>query len=156
MTQDKRERRNKEPHVQLYCRGDTLLAGLPLESAEDQRARRILEQTTKRTDSGRFECGLLWKSDNFEFPCSYKMAERRLVCLEKKFAKDPALKMKVVDQIKEYLERGYAHIATGDELQHSDQRLPLGIVQNPANLGKFASCGMQRHVLETYRSTRCC
>ncbi|XP_062713078.1 uncharacterized protein LOC134290086 [Aedes albopictus] len=107
----------------------------PLESSEDQRARQILMQSTKRTESGRFECGLLWKSDDFEFPSSYRMAERRLICLEKKFAKNPALKMKVAEQIDEYLQRGYAHIATEDELQQSDPRhvwyLPLGIVQNP-------------------------
>ncbi|XP_062714101.1 uncharacterized protein LOC134290893 [Aedes albopictus] len=113
---------------------------MPLESPEDQRARQILAQTTRRTDSGRFECGLLWKSDDFELPDSYKMAERRMVCLEKKLGKDPALKMKVLEQIDEYLDRGYAHKATEDELRDSDQRrvwyLPIGIVQNPRKPGK--------------------
>ena len=67
----------------------------PLESPEDQRSREILRKTTRRTESGRFECGLLWKSDNIEFSDSYAMAERRLVCLEKKLDKDVALKTKV-------------------------------------------------------------
>ncbi|XP_062703981.1 uncharacterized protein LOC134286385 [Aedes albopictus] len=114
--------------------------GLQGNSPEDQRARQILAQTTRRTDSGRFECGLLWKSDDFELPGSYKMAERRMVCLEKKLGEDPALKMKVLEQIDEYLDRGYAHKATEDELRDSDQRrvwyLPIGIVQNPRKPGK--------------------
>ncbi|XP_058827197.1 uncharacterized protein LOC131687160 [Topomyia yanbarensis] len=106
-----------------------------LESPEDQRARQILMQTTRRTESGRFECGLLWKCDTIEFPESYAMAERRLVCLEKKLGKDQELKRKVLEQIEEYLERGYAHKATEEELRNSDQLrvwyLPLGIVRNP-------------------------
>lgn len=112
----------------------------PLESPEDQRARQILVETTRRTDSGRFECGLLWKDDDFAFPDSYGMARRRLVCLEKRLAKDPTLKTKVVEQIEEYLERGYAHVATENELRSFDPRrvwyLPLGIVQNPRKPGK--------------------
>lgn len=40
------------------------------EEIEDQRARRILEETTVRTASGKFETGLLWKTDSIEFPDS--------------------------------------------------------------------------------------
>ncbi|XP_065082517.1 uncharacterized protein LOC135704905 [Ochlerotatus camptorhynchus] len=113
---------------------------LTLESSEDQRARLILQQTTKRTETGRFECGLLWKSDKFEFPNSYVMAERRLVCLERKLKKDADLNRKVAEQIEEYLERGYAHKITDDELRNSDPHrvwyLPLGVVQNPRKPGK--------------------
>ncbi|XP_055626587.1 uncharacterized protein LOC129768750 isoform X1 [Toxorhynchites rutilus septentrionalis] len=129
--------------VNSYFAVETMgVNSLPLlESSEDQRGRQILAENTRRTESGRFECGLLWKSDNFEFPCSYRMAERRLVCLEKKFAKNPVLKSKVIDQIEGYLEHGYAHIATEDELQNSDPRrvwyLPLGIIQNHRKPEKF-------------------
>ncbi|XP_058840859.1 uncharacterized protein LOC131696330 [Topomyia yanbarensis] len=105
------------------------------ETAEDQRARKILQQTTKRTESGKFETGLLWKTDKIEFPNSFPMAERRLKCLERRLRVDPELQHAFSDQIVEYLERGYAHKATSEELQGTDPRkvwyLPLGVVRNP-------------------------
>ncbi|XP_055542957.1 uncharacterized protein LOC129728539 [Wyeomyia smithii] len=48
------------------------------ESAEDKRARSILEHTTKRVGN-RFETGLLWAKDDVSFPDSYPMALKRLV-----------------------------------------------------------------------------
>lgn len=62
-----------------------------LEGKEEQRARQILEETTVRTASGRFETGLLWKQDSFEFPDSRPMAERRFRCLEKRLESNPEL-----------------------------------------------------------------
>lgn len=115
-------------------------AAQPMESTEDKRARQILQETTKRTESGRFECGLLWKNDFVELPNSSAMAERRLICLEKRLSKDQALKKNVEKQIDEYLALGYAHKATDYELCNSDSLrvwyLPLGIVQNPRKPGK--------------------
>ncbi|XP_058817334.1 uncharacterized protein LOC131680635 [Topomyia yanbarensis] len=113
----------------------------PPESEDDLRARKILSETTRRTKSGRFETGLLWKSDKIEFPNSYPMAERRLQCLERRLEADPEFKKTVHEQIDEYQARGYAHKASVNELRDCDPRrvwyLPLGIVHNPRKPNKI-------------------
>ncbi|XP_062704441.1 uncharacterized protein LOC134286784 [Aedes albopictus] len=112
----------------LFNRNETL------ESEEDKRARMILEQTTRHIGD-RFETGLLWRTDNPEFPDSYPMATRRLVGLERKFAKQPQLGDRVREQIHDYERKGYAHRATQAELDSVDRSrlwfLPLGVVQHP-------------------------
>lgn len=104
------------------------------ESEEVQRANRILEATTKRVGQ-RFETGLLWKSDQFEFPDSYPMAVRRLQCLEGRMEKDPIIGESVRRQMAEYQQKGYIHKATDAELFEADLRrtwyLPLGVALNP-------------------------
>ncbi|XP_038117193.1 uncharacterized protein LOC119769289 [Culex quinquefasciatus] len=103
------------------------------ESAEDQRAKKILETTTKRTGE-RFETGLLWREDERRFPDSYPMATRRLQALERKLDKNPALKQNVSQQIAEYQNKGYAHKATAEELKTPSNAvwyLPLNVVLNP-------------------------
>ncbi|XP_055590276.1 uncharacterized protein LOC129742402 [Uranotaenia lowii] len=105
-----------------------------LESKEEQRARTLLESTTRRI-SGGFETGLLWKTDDIKLPDSYPMAETRLRCLEKKIYKDSRLVKRVKNQIADYLAKGYAHKTTPSELSSADPAkvwyLPLGIVTNP-------------------------
>ncbi|XP_062698986.1 uncharacterized protein LOC134284260 [Aedes albopictus] len=110
------------------------------ESDEDRRARRILEETTKRTSQG-FETGLLWRTDSVDLPNSYPMAMRRLECFERRMNKDPDLQVSVQRQIKEYLENGYIHEATPHELESADPKkvwyLPLGVVKNPKKPNKI-------------------
>lgn len=111
-----------------------------LESVEEQRAREILQQTTRRTERG-FEVGLLWREDNPKFPDSYPMAVRRLMSLERKLAENQLLKNRVCEQIAEYLIKGYAHVATDLELKNADRKrtwyLPLGVVVNPKKPNKI-------------------
>ncbi|XP_058467108.1 uncharacterized protein LOC131440034 [Malaya genurostris] len=110
-----------------------------LESEDDKRARKILKETTRRTDSG-FETGLLWRVDDPCFPDSYPMALRRLRALEKKLMKNPILMNRVNEIISDYEAKGYAHRATDDELQLIEAKrvwyLPLGIVLHPKKPGK--------------------
>lgn len=105
-----------------------------LVSEEDKRAKMILEKTTRRVGEN-FETGLLWRTDNPEFPDSYPMAARRLVGLEKKFAKESWLGDRVREQIHDYERKGFAHKATQAELDSVDRNrlwfLPLGVVQHP-------------------------
>ncbi|XP_065094804.1 uncharacterized protein LOC135715461 [Ochlerotatus camptorhynchus] len=105
------------------------------ESADDKRAKEILQATTTRTETGRFETGLLWKFDNVEFPNSRSMAEQRLKCLERRLHKSPTLYDNVRQQIADYVSKGYAHKATPRELDEMDPKrtwfLPLGVVVNP-------------------------
>ncbi|XP_058827675.1 uncharacterized protein LOC131687608 [Topomyia yanbarensis] len=114
---------------------DVGVSGFAVPETADHRARKILQQTTRRTKSGRFETGLLWKTDNIEFPNSFPMAESRFKCLERRLRLDPEFQNIVAEQIVEYQERGYAHKATIEELQGTDPQrvwyLPLGVVRNP-------------------------
>ncbi|XP_055623175.1 uncharacterized protein LOC129766622 [Toxorhynchites rutilus septentrionalis] len=111
-----------------------------VESDEDQRARRILQNTTQRVGF-RFEIGLLWKYDNFEFPDSYFMAVRRLECLERRMKANPELCVGVNKQIEEYKRKGYIVKVTEEDLITADPRkvwyLPLGVVINLKKPGKI-------------------
>ncbi|XP_062704050.1 uncharacterized protein LOC134286454 [Aedes albopictus] len=111
-----------------------------LESADEKRAREILERTTKRVGD-RFETGLLWKTDDPSFPDSYPMALRRLKQLEKKLEKNSSLQQNVRTQIVEYQRKGYAHLATPNELAVADPNkvwyLPLNVVLNPKKPDKI-------------------
>ncbi|XP_058827483.1 uncharacterized protein LOC131687421 [Topomyia yanbarensis] len=120
---------------QQYLLEETVVCTLPLpESTDDIRAREILEQTTRRIGN-RFETGLIWKSDDFEFPDSWGMAVRRLKGLEVKLTKDPELRENVFQQIREYLTKGYAHKATERELDAANPKrvwyLPINVVTHP-------------------------
>ncbi|XP_065092105.1 uncharacterized protein LOC135712935 [Ochlerotatus camptorhynchus] len=109
------------------------------ESAENIRAREILQATTVRIGD-RFETGLLWRKDERRFPDSYPMAARRLQALERKLEKSPDLKQNVHQQIAEYVTKGYAHKATEEELAGWQKNevwyLPLNVVLNPRKPGK--------------------
>ncbi|XP_062707580.1 uncharacterized protein LOC115257239 isoform X2 [Aedes albopictus] len=112
-----------------------------LESDEEKRARKILEETTTRTSSGRYQSGLLWKYDFVEFNNSRPMAERRLQCLERRLQTNPELYASVKQLLADYQTKGYAHKATANELQNADPKrtwyLPLGVVANPRKPGKL-------------------
>ena len=111
-----------------------------VESEENKRALKIMEQTTRRTSSG-FETGLLWRTDCVDFPESYAMAARRLQSLERKLAHDNSLHDSVRQLIWEYERKGYAHKATMQELDTMDRKhmwfLPLGVVRNPKKPAKI-------------------
>ncbi|XP_062713248.1 uncharacterized protein LOC134290198 [Aedes albopictus] len=110
------------------------------EAEEDRRAKEILRRTTIKRADGHYETGLLWRYDSVELPSSYGMAERRLLCLERKLRSNPELKESLERQISEYQVKGYAHKATPQELANSDPHrtwyLPLGVVTNPRKPGK--------------------
>ncbi|XP_062538392.1 uncharacterized protein LOC134206680 [Armigeres subalbatus] len=112
-----------------------------LEAEDDRRAREIMENTTTRTASGKFQTGLLWRFDYFEFPDSRSMAIHRFKCLERRLSKNPDLYDNVRQLILDYQNKGYAHKLTKEESMDSDPRrvwyLPLGIVLNPNKPGKL-------------------
>ncbi|XP_058817638.1 uncharacterized protein LOC131680938 [Topomyia yanbarensis] len=109
------------------------------ESAEDKRAREIMERTTKRVGN-RFETGLLWRTDDPRFPDSFPMALHRMKQLEKKLERNPELHKNVCRQIEEFQQKGYAHLATAEELIRTETDkvwyLPLNVVTNPRKPGK--------------------
>ncbi|XP_058817854.1 uncharacterized protein LOC131681160 [Topomyia yanbarensis] len=106
------------------------------ESDDDKRTKQLLVDTTRRVSSGSgYETGLLWRTNNQNFPDSYPMALRRLEGLERKLQKDPSLEKRVREQIYEYERKGYAHKANLEELTSVESGrvwyLPLGFVTNP-------------------------
>ncbi|GBP04801.1 hypothetical protein EVAR_60158_1 [Eumeta japonica] len=54
----------------------------------EQRALKVLDDTSRRLPDGRFEIGLIWKTDNEIMPDNKRYAEKRLCNLEKKFKKN--------------------------------------------------------------------
>ncbi|XP_062713659.1 uncharacterized protein LOC109432815 [Aedes albopictus] len=130
------EMKNRELHEQMKTFFGIEEASITVkpEAEVDKRAKQIMVDTTRRVGKA-FETGLIWKYDNISFPDSYNMAEKRLVQLEKRLSRNPALKEKVHEQIVEYEKKGYTHRLTEDERRSSDSSrvwyLPLGVVQNP-------------------------
>ncbi|CAD7003494.1 unnamed protein product [Ceratitis capitata] len=79
----------------------------PIESVADIRAKKLLESTTVKVN-GRFQTGLLWRSDNVQLPESYSMALKRLVSIEKKIAHNEEFGKAYREIIKDYVRKGYA------------------------------------------------
>lgn len=108
------------------------------ESAEERRARNILQRSTVRINE-RFRTGLLWKEDKVELPNSFMMAKRRLIFLERKMLKDPELALNLNSQMAAYVAKGYARKLTTQELQTVYPRtwyLPVFVVTNQNKPGK--------------------
>ncbi|XP_052895761.1 uncharacterized protein LOC128302949 [Anopheles moucheti] len=113
-----------------------------LDSEEEKRSKRLLEETTRRVEPGNhFETGLLWNTDCPNFPDSYTMAVKRMESLERKFIQMPNLEAKVHETIADYEAKGYAHKATLEELSCVEAGriwyLPLGVVHNPKKPNKI-------------------
>ncbi|XP_055527542.1 uncharacterized protein LOC129720134 [Wyeomyia smithii] len=113
-----------------------------LESEDEKRAIRLLQETTRRTPEGaHFETGLLFKTDDPNFPDSYPMAVRRLEALERRLQQEPALKERVHQQVLDYERKGYTHRATLAELTSVEANrvwyLPLGVATNPKKPDKI-------------------
>ncbi|XP_050079278.1 uncharacterized protein LOC126567086 [Anopheles maculipalpis] len=91
-------------------------------SKDHERAYALLDAHTKFVD-GRFETGLLWRSDNVSLPDSRRMALRRLECLEKRLRRDKNLAAVINQKLEEFLKKGKWY-------------LPIFPVINPNKPGK--------------------
>lgn len=76
----------------------------PILSAEDIRAKEILEATTLRIN-GKFQVGLLWKSDHIVLPESFTMALKRLVGIERKMKRNTEFAAAYSEIIDSYVKR---------------------------------------------------
>ncbi|XP_073813433.1 uncharacterized protein [Musca autumnalis] len=105
----------------------------PVLSKDDQRALAILKNTTTLR-GGRFQCGLLWKSDKYKFPDSYSMALKRLQLVERKFKTNKKLEMGYRSKMRHLLNEGYARRLTAEEEKIISDKtffLPHFAVVNP-------------------------
>ncbi|XP_058977373.1 uncharacterized protein LOC131802044 [Musca domestica] len=104
-----------------------------VESDDDVRAKRILEETTQRIGD-RFQTGLLWKQGEIRLPDSYPMALSRLEGIERKMKRDPKFSAAYREIIDKYIEKGYVRKLQSDEVRISSERkwyLPHFGVVNP-------------------------
>ncbi|XP_055591192.1 uncharacterized protein LOC129743240 [Uranotaenia lowii] len=105
----------------------------PLLSKDDERAEQLLKSLT-RVKGKRMETGLLWRCDDVRLPDSKPMAMRRLICLEKRMQRDPALAEAVKEKIRDYERAGYIEKLTKNQLAEKFDRvwyLPIFPVVNP-------------------------
>ena len=104
-----------------------------LVSKEESRALSIMEGTIKYVNN-RYEIGLLWNADNIKLPDSYSMALNRLITLEKSLKKKPHLLEWKNNHMQNLLSKGYARIATEEELKKDWPRVwfpPTFVIENP-------------------------
>lgn len=110
-----------------------------LESIYDQRARKLLRETTTRQQDS-FETGLLWASDDVHLPASRQMAVNRLTSIESKMRKDLNYRTMYNENIKNYLLKGYARKLAPEEAAIVTPRtwyLPHFGVINPSKPNKL-------------------
>lgn len=104
-----------------------------LVSNEIASANKILASTAVK-NGNRYKTGLLWKDGDISLPDNYNMAVKRLICLEAKIERNPELKTNLHNQIKQFVEKGYARKLSPDEIRNCQQRvwyLPTFPVVNP-------------------------
>ncbi|XP_073814309.1 uncharacterized protein [Musca autumnalis] len=105
----------------------------PLRSVEDERAKAIMDKTTKYLElEQRWETGLLWKHNEVSLPNFLSMARRRQLCLEAKMKRDVDLHKFLVDKIREYEEKGYVRKLEPHEIRNDNKSwyIPMFTVKN--------------------------
>lgn len=110
-----------------------------VESNEDARARKILKATISQNIDGRYEVGLLWRTNEITMPNSLPMAKRRLQCFEGRLKKNPQLRAEVNRIIREYHDVGYLERLDEQQTKNVTNRtwyLPIFVVSNPNKPGK--------------------
>ncbi|XP_036217946.2 uncharacterized protein [Bactrocera oleae] len=114
-------------------------AAPPIESEVDTRARAILKSATCRVD-GRFETGLIWRTDNIRLPDSYDMALKRLVSVEQRMRRDAIFATQYKNIMNAYVRKKYARKLSPAEAAISTPKtwyLPHFAVANPNKPGKL-------------------
>ena len=108
-------------------------------SQQDERAERIMRETTKLQD-GRYETGLIWRRDDVQLPDNHSAAVKRLESLERGLLRQPDKAVQYHSIIQGYLDSGFARKLTSEEsAQRSPRRwfLPHHGVSNPNKPGKL-------------------
>lgn len=98
-----------------------LVTEKPLQSKEDDRARRLLAETTKRIGN-HFETGLLWAKDDIQLPASRAMAYNRLLGVERKMLRNEKYAQLYEENMQALLDKGYARQLTPEEAARTSPR----------------------------------
>lgn len=110
------------------------LEAKPVMAKREEKALIILKSTTKYCE-GRYECGLLWKTEDKSFPDSYGSACKRLQLVENKFKANPKFENEYRAKMQHILKNGYARRVSSEEenIRHSNIFiLPHFAVFNPS------------------------
>ncbi|XP_063376662.1 uncharacterized protein LOC134664029 [Cydia fagiglandana] len=99
-------------------------------SADEQACEENYKNTTTRDDSGRYSVALPFKSSPEELGNSLVLAEKRFLSLERKFSSTPPLRTAYDDIVREYIEKGYLNIVTGDSREEGYVIAHHGVVRN--------------------------
>ncbi|XP_075150658.1 uncharacterized protein LOC142224756 [Haematobia irritans] len=114
-------------------------ASKSLVSTEDPKSIETLRTTCRKVDDY-YEVGLLWKNHVSKLVESYDNAYKRLMCLNKKFSKDPNLKIVLQSQIDNLLAKGYAKKLNAEDINKSTEGvwyLPIFLIKNANKPGKI-------------------
>ncbi|XP_070067169.1 uncharacterized protein [Drosophila virilis] len=79
----------------------------PVVASDDERAQRILEDTTVKLGE-RYQMGLLWNRDKVELPRGYDMAYKTFVNIERKMKRNDQFKQAYMKIMDDYVHKGYA------------------------------------------------
>lgn len=111
----------------------------PTMSQDDERALRMVRESIT-TVNGHYQVGMPWKQDYRRLPNNFDIALCRLRSLRSRFLKDQGFFIKYKESIERNLERGYASLVPGDQLDPDFTPrwyLPHHAVTNPKKPGKF-------------------
>lgn len=81
-------------------------------------------EKTLTYDNGHYEVGIPWKKTSQSLHNNRKMAVNRLLCTEKRLAKDKVVAKSYLDVIKTYLSKGYIRKVPDEELSDTRWYLP--------------------------------
>lgn len=139
--------RNKTAELEALVRENLVLDNLGTEeslekklSQQDQKGLETMDRTCRHLDNGKWEIGLLWKSEEVVLPQSKSTALRRLNIMERKMDSDPILKSKYCEQVEQFLVKGYARELSQEEAENETQRtwyLPHFAVKHESKPDKF-------------------
>lgn len=92
----------------------------PILSVDDKTCEDLYKETTTRDSTGRYEVALPFKSNPSILGNSFDIAKRRFLYLERKFERQPLLKVAYDEVIKDYLDKSYlSPVKTIDASTHS-------------------------------------
>ena len=114
--QDEADQQLHESVKKFFAVENVGVTAKPSKNAEDERAEKIMESTMQMVD-GRYEVGLLWKTDDEQLPETKKMAMKRLLSEEKKLLKDPPSLEWMNQHVQKLVDKDYAREATDEDLK---------------------------------------
>ncbi|XP_072932283.1 uncharacterized protein [Epargyreus clarus] len=97
----------------------------------DERALKILKESTRQLPDGRYESGLLWKSEDERLPNNYTQARNRLLGVERKLDRDATLNEEYSKQLGNLLTSAYAEEAPENITMGRTFYLPHFAVKHP-------------------------
>ena len=68
---------------------------------------KISKKLEKAIEDNKLEVGPLWKKGNIILRYNRELSEKKLYYLEKEFSKNPHFKQLYIQQINDYIEKGY-------------------------------------------------